>query len=560
MMLRNASLGKRFFLPTLTCCAVAVCGLCVVREITQLREFERALEEIQGSTMDLQREAAKDLMTEMKVATERSLQRGEFDQFVLFAQEQQKLQAIQEFSFLAPDGKVQLSSRGERVGQSAAPDLWKQVQEATDLVVVESDSDFRLCHPLRADMDMCRLRVDLEPGQLYGALLVEFSKDKVNQMLAQAREGMQQSLRKGIGLSIGLGVGALALMALTLLMLVIRPLVRSLKAAINVLDERSDELVQMSEQFTAASQQLASATSEQAASLEETSSTLEEVAAMTRTNADNCKQADDSSEKTQTTADEGGAVVKRLGEAMQGISAASGQIGNITKLIEEIAFQTNLLALNAAVEAARAGEQGKGFAVVASEVRNLAQRASAAAKEISDLAANSSRRTHEGVQIAAEVAQALTVVQGGVKSVSGLIGSIAEASREQAHGVEQVNAAVSQMDKVTQQNAASAEESAAVAEELAGQAVTVKRMAKDLMALVVGGSGVGQSSADIAKDDDAHWSGQVLKRAETGSKRSRPRRGSPVGAPSVSTYAEVGAAASGKGDGADSQDGGPIRR
>jgi methyl-accepting chemotaxis protein len=521
MMLRNAGLGKRFFLPTLTCCAIAVCALCAVREVTYMREFERTLSGIQDSTMSLEREAAKALMAEMRVATERSLQSGEYDQFVSFAKQQHN-QAIQEISFISAEGKVRLSSRNERLEQPVAADLWQQVQKATELTTIEEDSNFRMCYPLRADADMCRLRVDLQPGQLYGALLVEFSKDKVNNMLAQARTDMDQSTRKGIGLSVGLGVGALVVVSLTLLMLVIRPLVRSLRAAIDVLDERSDDLVRMSEQFTATSQQLASATSEQAASLEETSSTLEEVAAMTRTNADNCKQADDSSEKTKTTADEGGAVVKRLGEAMQGLSSANGQIGSITKLIEEIAFQTNLLALNAAVEAARAGEQGKGFAVVASEVRNLAQRASAAAKQISDLAANSSRRTQEGVQIASEVAQSLTVVQDGVKSVSGLIGSIAEASREQAHGVEQVNAAVSQMDKVTQQNAASAEESAAVAEELSDQAHTVKRMAKDLMALVVGASGVTQAVKTPVESGDTGWPAETAKRKQTTNRRNRP--------------------------------------
>lgn len=65
--------------------------------------------------------------------------------------------------------------------------------------------------------------------------------------------------------------------------------------------------------------------------------------------------------------------------------ANSARIGEITALIEGIAFQTYILALNAAVEAARAGDQGGGFAVVAGEVRSLAQRASSAAKEIKTL-------------------------------------------------------------------------------------------------------------------------------------------------------------------------------
>lgn len=99
---------------------------------------------------------------------------------------------------------------------------------------------------------------------------------------------------------------------------------------------------------------------------------------------------------------------------MQSIQVSSGQIGDITNVINSLAMQTRLLALNAAVEAARAGDYGRGFSVVASEVRNLANRSAEAAKEIGELIAGSTQQVADGVS---QTEQASTVMGQVVQKI-----------------------------------------------------------------------------------------------------------------------------------------------
>jgi len=145
-------------------------------------------------------------------------------------------------------------------------------------------------------------------------------------------------------------------------------------------------------------------------------------------------------------------VTQRAVLAVDEINNASRQIVDIIGVIDDIAFQTNLLALNAAVEAARAGEQGRGFAVVANEVRSLAGRSKAAAKQIKDLIEDSARKVENGSQLVNQSGQKLYEIVDSVKKVTEIVGEIATASREQAHGIEQVNQAMTEMDQIMQRN------------------------------------------------------------------------------------------------------------
>jgi methyl-accepting chemotaxis protein len=155
---------------------------------------------------------------------------------------------------------------------------------------------------------------------------------------------------------------------------------------------------------------------------------------------------------------------------MESINEASSKIVEIISVIDDIAFQTNILALNAAVEAARAGDQGRGFAVVAVEVRNLAQRAAAAAGEIKHLINDSVEKVEDGTKLVRQAGLTMEEIVNSIRGVTSIMSEISAASIEQTSGIEQVNQAIAQMDDVTQQNAALVEQAAASAESLEEQA------------------------------------------------------------------------------------------
>jgi methyl-accepting chemotaxis protein len=259
---------------------------------------------------------------------------------------------------------------------------------------------------------------------------------------------------------------------------------RALRRVADTIQDGSAQVVTAAAQVSGASQSLAEGASEQASSLEQTSASLEEMASMTRRNTESAEQAREVAAQTRTSADAGMARMQEMQRAMDAIKASSDDVAKIVRTIDDIAFQTNILALNAAVEAARAGEAGMGFAVVADEVRNLAQRSAASAKETSAKIEEAIDRSAKGVAICRDVAQSLGQIVENARKVDGIVTEIATASKEQGQGVQQVNVAIGQMDKVTQANAGNAEENASAAEELNAQAAAMQEAVLDLRRLI----------------------------------------------------------------------------
>jgi methyl-accepting chemotaxis protein len=270
---------------------------------------------------------------------------------------------------------------------------------------------------------------------------------------------------------------------------VARSITNPVKGAAHVLSESFNQIASASSQVSSASQQLAEGASEQASAIEETSSSLEEMSSMTRQNSENAQQA--SSMMSQDVRVSNRSITDKMTlmeEAVNASVKASEESAKIIKTIDEIAFQTNLLALNAAVEAARAGETGAGFAVVAEEVRNLAMRSAEAAKNTEALIADSTSKIQQASALFVQINDELSSNRHIAKKVTELIGEIAAASEEQVQGIEQINKAIHEMDKVVQQNAANAEESASASEEMDAQALKMKHVVSELATLVGGNS------------------------------------------------------------------------
>lgn len=300
---------------------------------------------------------------------------------------------------------------------------------------------------------------------------------------------------------------------LTLATVILRNLNKAISNVISNLSDSSQQVTSAAEQIATAADELSTAATEQASSLEETSSSIEEMSSMVQKNADSAKRTSDLARSSSQSAENGKKVMQNMIHAISEISASNntiqiqvdesnndiaeivkliGEIGNKTKVINDIVFQTKLLSFNASVEAARAGENGKGFAVVAEEVGNLAQMSGNAAKEITEMLDNSIQKVQyivlntkekvghliidgknkidNGNQIAIQCGSVLEEIVENVSSVNAMADEISNACQEQSLGIQEITKAMGQLDQVTQINAATSEESASAANELSSQA------------------------------------------------------------------------------------------
>ncbi|MDR3464051.1 MAG: HAMP domain-containing methyl-accepting chemotaxis protein [Beijerinckiaceae bacterium] len=243
--------------------------------------------------------------------------------------------------------------------------------------------------------------------------------------------------------------------------------IESLQGAVAVVSDSTASIHSGAIEMSSTSEDLSRRTEQQAASLVETVCALQQIAATVHETAEGAKHARAVVGLADAEAGHSAAIMRQAIQAMSGIETSSSEISKIVGVIDQIAFQTNLLALNAAVEAARAGESGRGFAVVASEVRALAQRSGSAAREIRSLIASSRDHVHQGVELVNQTGTTLERIMQQIVEINGIVKAIATSAETQAASLDEVNIAVSAMDKFTQQNATMAEETTAASHAVA---------------------------------------------------------------------------------------------
>ncbi|WP_141735228.1 methyl-accepting chemotaxis protein [Oligoflexus tunisiensis] len=361
-------------------------------------------------------------------------------------------------------------------------------------------------------------KLRLEVGE--GKRVEEELKEK--RLLANTSKARETYGWIALGLSMSVAVGLVLLFFVTK---AVSKTVNGVNELIDPLREAATQIGDASQEIAAASEDLSRSTTESAASLEQMAASMEEMSTTVRKNAETAKRSADISIRSQDDAARGKSSIQKVIRAMEAINSSNGNImsqitesnqriseivkvildiGNKTKVINEIVFQTKLLSFNASVEAARAGEHGKGFAVVAEEVGKLAQLSGNAAKEITSLLDGSVQKVEsivgetkskvehlvgqgrvcveEGMQLVKDCDEVLSEIVGSVEKATQMAGEIAVASEQQSKGAQEVNLGMSQMDQVTQRNAATSEQAAGSADNLARQAATLQDVVAELIA------------------------------------------------------------------------------
>ena len=247
----------------------------------------------------------------------------------------------------------------------------------------------------------------------------------------------------------------------------------SLSAMVASIRSNSALVAHAGQSLAAGNRELSDRTEQQAANLEQTSASVQELSSTVQENARTMQQANSQAIQVRDVADRGSQAMAQAVSTVEASQGSAQRMNEIIGVIDSLAFQTNILALNAAVEAARAGESGRGFAVVAAEVRTLAQRSAESAKEIRQLIGASSDQVGASVTQIHAAGGSIVEIVTGIRGVAESMSTISVSSAEQSTSLNEITAAIRQLDEITQRNAAMVEHAVEQAVKLEQRASTL---------------------------------------------------------------------------------------
>jgi methyl-accepting chemotaxis protein len=278
----------------------------------------------------------------------------------------------------------------------------------------------------------------------------------------------------------------ISLVAVLLLLVIVRSLADPLNQIIGRLNDLSTQVSSGSDQLFDISNSISESAADQAAAIEETSSSLGQMSAVSFETSQLTMGAERLMYENIRHSGQSLKELVGLTREMITIEADSGQIAQVIKTVDEIAFQINLLSLNAAIEAARAGEAGSGFAVVADEVRTLAARAAQAASRTQMLLDSTIKRVGSGARSVMRLNENFGEIIESATLLGEKTKAITDASKGVAKDIQQISAAAAEIEQITLDNAASAQETAAASEEMRNNLKKMKKIITELTLLVKG--------------------------------------------------------------------------
>jgi len=325
-------------------------------------------------------------------------------------------------------------------------------------------------------------------SEIQNAMLKDLSdlNSTSSSILTASLTEVGRTSQKQIRLNFLIFLGVLTIVGLGFFTIIQHLIIAPIRQVMNDLATGSRQMTSSMSDVSRTSEAMARDAQDRATQLDVTSRTVQQIADQTNRNSKTANSASTKADAVRNSTSVSGEAVERMTHTIAQIKDASDQTALIVKSIDEIAFQTNLLALNAAVEAARAGDAGKGFAVVADEVRALAQRSAQAAHDTTQIIRRSQEYADQGVAVSDEVRQTLIQISGSILEVTNEIGDVAEASQSQAGDFQQVNTAITLMERASQTSVASAHEWEATSAELTHQVRRVDKAVQTLEKVLSG--------------------------------------------------------------------------